>query len=113
MLGGTCDERIARGRTEHPEPRGKTNIEHGAEPSVDKIDLTEPVGVSNPKQTSSGNMENTGRLTAPEVSDPSFSNIFSDPREKWIINIEQVYRLIDSMIYYSRYLESASSYQCG
>jgi hypothetical protein len=32
-------------------PRGKTNIEHGAEPSVDKIDPTEPVGVSNPKQT--------------------------------------------------------------
>jgi len=31
-------------------PRAKTNIEHGAEPSVDKIDPTEPVGVSNPKQ---------------------------------------------------------------
>jgi hypothetical protein len=57
-------------------PRGKTNIEHGAEPSVDKTDPTEPVRVSNPKQMPLGNLENARQTdTTPEASDPSFLNI--------------------------------------
>jgi hypothetical protein len=57
-------------------PRSKTNIEHEAEPSVDKTDPTEPVRVSNPKQTSSGNLENARQTdTTPEASDPSFLNV--------------------------------------
>jgi hypothetical protein len=44
-------------------PRGKTNIEQGPEPLVDKTDPTEPVRVSNLKQTPSGNLETQGRWT--------------------------------------------------
>ncbi len=57
-------------------PSGNTNIEQGAEPSVDKTDPTEPVRVSNPKQTPSGNLEIAWQTyTTPEVSDPSFLNV--------------------------------------
>jgi hypothetical protein len=56
--------------------RGKTNIEHGAEPSVDKTDSTGPVRVSDPKQMPLGNLENARQTdTTPELSDPSFLNI--------------------------------------
>jgi hypothetical protein len=80
-------------------PRGKTNIEHGAEPSVDKTDPTGPVRVSNPKQMPLGNLENARQTgTTPEVSILPSSIFCSDPPKKWNINISLLYVLEDSSV---------------